>query len=74
MQQKIHVTEKGLEELNSLDYEKYGINKGYALIYVQTFPLNQQSYELTIGAVDGKEALLAIQQRWIPVLGSDDHY
>ncbi|MFJ7365761.1 hypothetical protein ACIQWQ_16830 [Peribacillus frigoritolerans] len=69
MQQKIHVTEKGLEELNSLDYEKY-----YARIYGQTFPLNHKSYELTTGAVDGKEALLAIQQRWKPVLGSDDHY
>ncbi|MFK9118431.1 hypothetical protein ABEI56_04490 [Peribacillus castrilensis] len=74
MQQKIHVTEKGLEELNGVDYEKYRINKGYALIYGQTFPLNQKSYELTIGAGDGKEALLAIQQRWKPVLGSDDHY
>ena len=74
MQQKIHVTEKGLEELNSLDYEKYGINKGYARIYGQTFPTNQKSYELTIGAVYGKEAVLAIQQRWKPVLGSDDHY
>ncbi|WP_458352657.1 hypothetical protein [Peribacillus frigoritolerans] len=69
MQQKIHVTEKGLEELNSLDYEKY-----YARIYGQTVPLNQESYELTTGAVDGREALLAIQQRWKPVLGSDDHY
>jgi len=74
MQQKIHVTEKGLEELNSLDYEKYGINKRYARIYGQTFPLNLKSYELTTGAVDGKEDLLAIQQRWKPVLGSDDHY
>ncbi|MBT2648573.1 hypothetical protein J7E52_18035 [Bacillus sp. ISL-34] len=74
MQQKIHVTEKGLEELNGLDHEKFAINKGDALNYGQALPLNQKSHGLTIGTGDRKEAMLAIQQRWTPVLGSDDHY
>jgi hypothetical protein len=74
MQQKVHATEKGLEELNGLYYEKYAINKGNALNYGQALPLNQKSYELISATGDIKEALLAFQQGWKPVLGSDDHY
>ncbi|TDL91686.1 hypothetical protein E2R55_00965 [Vibrio vulnificus] len=74
MQQKVHAIETGLEELNGLYYEKYAIKKGNALNYGQALPLNQKSYELTSATGDIKEALLAFQQDWKPVLGGDDHY
>ncbi|MBT2667638.1 hypothetical protein J7J00_19490 [Bacillus sp. ISL-4] len=74
MQQKIHVTEKGLEELGGLDYDKCAINKGNAAVLRTGIVIGSKAYQLTVVTGDRKEALLAFQHNWKPVLGSDDHY
>ncbi|MFE5429069.1 hypothetical protein [Peribacillus simplex] len=74
MQQKIHVTEICLEELDGLDYEKCAVNKGNAADLRTVIAIGSKAYELIVVTGDRKEVLLAFQHNWKPVLGSDDHY
>ncbi|WP_339201860.1 hypothetical protein [Peribacillus sp. FSL P2-0133] len=60
MQQKIHVTEKWLEELDGLDYEKCAVNKGNAADLRTGIAIGSKAYELIVVTGDRKGSVACL--------------